>query len=75
MPSSNKVQTKLLKLQRKGHVKVSNGSLEGVADEVTSNARIGPDDAERRLVEVLKWAALRLTAEWWLLKRDSDVRR
>ena len=51
------------------------GSLEGVADEVTANARIEPEGAERRLVEVLKWAALRLAAEGWLLKRASDMRR
>ena len=69
MPSSNKAQTKLLKASRKGHAKVSNGSLEGVADEVTANARIEPEGAERRLVEVLKWAGLRLEAEGWLFKR------
>ena len=56
-------------------VKVSNGSLEGVADEVTANARIEPKGAERRLVEVLKWAGLRMAVEGWFLKGDSDVRR
>ena len=32
-------------------VKVSKGSLEGVADEVTANARIEPEGPERRLME------------------------
>ena len=52
-----------------GRVKVSNGSLEGVVDELTANGRTEPEGAERRLVKVLKWAGLRLAAEWWVLKR------
>ena len=52
-----------------GRVKVSNDSLQGVADELTANGRIEPEGAERRLVEVLKCAGLRLAAEGWLLKR------